>query len=322
MGSAAIYVDDTDLVRQATLAMERGDAMAASAHLAEACRMNPANCTAWIWRATLTQDPAEIRRYLEEVVRAQPSHPTAVAWLEKLSGSPPAAAPAEETRACPFCSHRSKISVDRCPECRGVVKFNFDVVRSEPLPNALQMQFAIKHYEQFLADAEDAEVVERIALCRMNLGHWHGALEGLRRAVEMGSDSQDLFNTLAKLDRLPAVLIIAAAGERRAAVETAFDQAGYRAVAASSTREIKDAIERESPVAAVIDLTDSVPGGFDLCKTVRHHERGVKLPIVLAPGSGVVAAIRGRSAGADEVLGGLPEPDDLVAAAQRLVKSG
>ena len=94
-------------LQQAILLIKSGRRDAARTQLARLLRQDPANARAWLWLATVTEDPQRRRFCVQQAVDRDPADPQARRLWEQLFRQtlPPAPAPAAQVAPQPVAPH-------------------------------------------------------------------------------------------------------------------------------------------------------------------------------------------------------------------------
>ncbi len=105
------------LVREGIAAARAGDVEAARRLLRRATELDETNVDAWLWRSTLTDNLADKKAYLEQVLALDPEHEEARAALQKVLEREGALA--ERATGAPlYCTvHPERETVLRCNRC-------------------------------------------------------------------------------------------------------------------------------------------------------------------------------------------------------------
>jgi predicted signal transduction protein with EAL and GGDEF domain/DNA-binding response OmpR family regulator len=93
-------------------------------------------------------------------------------------------------------------------------------------------------------------------------------------------------------ERLPHKILITDDDPSSALLaEAALDDAGYRVVVANNGEEALERFESERPDCIVLDVMMPGLSGFDVCRAVRAHPRGKRIPILMLTNLGDHASI-------------------------------
>lgn len=144
---------------------------------------------ALLWLATVAKDAEEAQHYTERVLEINPNNERAQAWLEKLQGTPAAAASNEALHAphssknssqpirvisssgwsCPLCGAETIKTVSRCPKCRAVVSLtNVDELLNNTELNVPLIREAVRRLEDQADQAK--ENVDYFTLYNLGIG--------------------------------------------------------------------------------------------------------------------------------------------------------
>ncbi|MCX7681350.1 MAG: hypothetical protein N2508_05200 [Anaerolineae bacterium] len=119
-----------DLLVRGIAAAKGGEKAEARYYLAWALRLDPSaeqRLTAWLWLSRVSDDPVEKRRYLEDILNADPTHPEARRALAILEGRlrpDEIIDPNRYTAAAPETPQPAQAQQFFCPRCGGRMVYN------------------------------------------------------------------------------------------------------------------------------------------------------------------------------------------------------
>ncbi|MBK9170427.1 MAG: hypothetical protein IPM24_23600 [Bryobacterales bacterium] len=229
-----------EALERAVEAARSGDKGLARSLFHDITEAEEANEIAWMWRASLAEEPGEAAAHLRRVLALNPENRRARAWLARC----PDDETTEAVRLCPFCRVFSAAG-KRCARCRSVL--SLDLWDESDLAIGVGVEPA-------LHDADPA----RAALACLNLGR---VSEALRRLDSCAT--HEAARVAGMLRRRPEVwLFVPEPGA--AAVEAVVDAAGGRAT------RLQEPPDGGEPWAAV---TAGPVAGLRVAPVYRLHER-------------------------------------------------
>ena len=151
---------------EAGLAAVRGGRRAeARTWLRLACADDPSNDAAWLWLASVTDDPNEAIRYLERALALNPANHKARAGIEQLRVH------AATSWHCPICLTRADSPRNACPECRAVLDLaQGDAAIGNPYPDVMRIREGAARLGAKAKNKPDFETCYFLGMALLNLG--------------------------------------------------------------------------------------------------------------------------------------------------------
>src|SRR5689334_620327 len=107
--------DEKDLLAEGIAAASAGDHEEAQRLLRRATELTPTNVEAWVWRASVADNTADKKSFLEEALRLDPSHQQAKLALERVKQKEgPVTARADEDEVLYCTVHPDRETRLRC----------------------------------------------------------------------------------------------------------------------------------------------------------------------------------------------------------------
>lgn len=323
------------LYRAGVVAAKANEREAAAEHLAEATTLDPANEAAWLWRAGVTDDPAQSLGYLEQVLRLNPENVQALKGAARLRAQ---LAPPWE---CPLCGHRPDANhdtlCDECPECGAVITLAQPDVFDGPLVsvNRPRVESAARRLRAALTTAPTAQTAYALGLAYLNLDRADDALRAFQYALQAKPQNAEWRADVTTFLRyrqgeappaevppanVPTVLVVDDSATVRKMVGGILTAAGYRVAEAADAEQAAQRV-RDGGAPALFILDVNMPGtdGFGLCKMLRANPETARTPVMFLTGkTGILNKLHGRWVGAVEYLTKPFETDKLVALVTQL----
>ena len=330
----------TNLRRLAIRCANYGEKATARELLAEVCAEDPDDGLAWLWRASLAENAADGIAYLRQVLRIDPTHQTAQAWLTKalaqmaaaqsrpatksaprppatVKPAPPPVAPVAEARTpqCPFCEAPWMSStVVICNSCNAVVSadnpFAFSI--NEGLDRR-KLEASLGRWRA-KADGTNFEAEFYLCLGYMNLLDSSEALAHLRSAAAIERQDPRLGNgdIFAFLTR-ERVMVVDDSPTVREVVARTLERNGYTAVAFGTGMDALSALDKFKPSLVLLDITMPLMDGYQVCKAIKGNRGTKDVPVVMLSGKdGLFDRVKGRLAGATEYITKPFKPEALL----------
>jgi twitching motility two-component system response regulator PilG len=290
-GNSVSQAQIVDLVQEGVAAAKGGDKDRARQLLRDALDLDPDNENAHLWLAGIADAPLEALEHLEHVLTLNPDHTKAqVAARAARARAGIAAAKAKDV---PLARSLLRHAVVEDPQCEKAWVFLASVAEtpSEAL-HALEQAHALNPANE----------------------QTRAALDSFRAVAA------------APLEAPPAappsaprkVLVIDDSKSVRRIVSMMLEQQGFQVQSAATWHEGVALMRHGAPDLILLDTTLPDGDGFQLCKLIGQSPDTVAVPVVLMSDSaGLVMSVRGRLAGAAEVVMKSLELDPLLDAVDR-----
>lgn len=304
------------LLKAALVEVQRGDRQRATTLVQMACRRNPNNQLAWLWRASLAEDPAEVADCFRQILRIAPDHKIAREWLSKCEQEAPEAE--SDGYDCPFCGREEKLDFDRCPGCNAVVTLDLDLFKGLSGVNQQILKDAIESWKEQRQDPFNMHYWLGVAY--LNLLRSDLALTHLEDALRLRPSEPELGRQVEKLRKRRLVLVVDDSATIRSLVTRALEQEGYRTIEASSGMEALGKLGDRGIDAVILDIGMPMIDGYKVCRIIKDHPKTKLVPVIMLSGhDGFFDKVRGRLAGATDYLTKPLKPHLLIAAVEKHV---
>ena len=312
--------NEPSVLQRAVAEIKSGNKAAARELLKRACRMDPANVNAWLWRATAAESPFEAVAHLQQVLKINPKNATALAWLATIRD-----AGREEQREaerqrearwmCPFCGQEAAQAPVKCSNCRAVPGLDLDAIRSSEGADERRLEVAIERLNGTRGAEGDFDAQCALAVAWLNLWNSAEALECLRRASGLRPEDSTVRDKIAALMGRRLVMVVDDSLTIRAVVGRMLERAGLRVVAVANGMEALTRLDEQTPDLVLLDVSMPVIDGYQLCRTIKNHPRTRRVPVVMLSGNdGFFDKVKGKMAGAESYLTKPFEPAGLMRA--------
>lgn len=296
---AAIKVARLDAGVSAAQANRKDDARR---WLKAACSDEPANESAWLWLASVTDIAAEAIEYLQKALQLNPANERARVGIERLR----AEIQVGQRWGCPICLAEASARFTTCPQCRAVLDLaRGDEAIGNPNPDVAKIRAGAERLSAALRS--DPNFVHRyyLGMALLNLGKPDEAIGHFRAARSMRANDSGLANQIELLQRALAdsapptqrmdrpfheseteqpaksILVVDQSTTIRKLVGMTLRKNGYAVLEAQDGLEAWQLIESGTrPDLVVLDLNLPLMDGHSLCRAIRRQPAIAKMPLV------------------------------------------
>ena len=292
--------------------------------LTQFCAEEPASESAWLWLASVTDDPKQAIEHLQRALKLNPANERARAGIERLRANT-----GENVRwGCPICLAEAVERFTTCPQCRAVLDLaQGDAALANRNPDVPKIRGGIAR----LADAvrRESSFVNRyyLGMALLNLGKPDEAIGHFRAARTLRPNDAGLAAQVDLLQRalaesapptkriLPqvetptaesnkAILVVDESPTIRKLAGMTLRKNGYTVVEAQDGQEAWLLIEAGvKPDLVLTDVKLPRMDGHALCRAIRGRSNTAKVPVVVMTYDDDVAdRVAGRKAGVDTHL--------------------
>ena len=327
-------------------AAQAGNKETARGFLSRVCELAPDNEVAWMWRAGVTDAPAEALSYLEKVLEINPANEKAKTAAEfyraKLKAVP--------EWYCPICQTKSTKKFVTCPECRCVLSLadSTDAVNNFKSDEAKILQ-GISRLQAKLGEKAEFTTHYYLGMALLNLQRFPEAIRHFHEAGKLNPDNAFFGQHLKALEKRldgrskkaktetpvpssrntpietmvkPAsaeppkkcVLVADGSSTMLRLINFTLTRAGYRIIEATDGNDVAEILNgTDIPDAAILDVDLPGADGYSTCKLIRSKAETEDIPIVLlSEKDEIFDKKRGKMAGMTVSLSKPFQPDALV----------
>lgn len=305
-----------DTLRAALIEAQRGDRKRAHLLLQMACRREPNNEQAWLWRASLTADLAESTECMKEVLRINRDNKIAQQWLVRHKDTEKE----EESYECPFCGRSDPQDFYRCPDCNAVVNLDLELMKDLSEVNVSQIEQSIEGFAYSMKN-DPFNMHFWSAVGYMNLFRSELAMTHLLQAHYLQPTDIDVEAALEKLKRRKLILVVDDSATIRSLVTRVLEKNGCRTLEAASGTDALGFLDQKDIAGVILDI--GMPGldGYKVCRMMREHPRTAKVPIIMLSGNdGFFDKVRGKLAGSTDYLTKPLRPNMLMASIHKHIE--
>jgi twitching motility two-component system response regulator PilG len=275
-------------MQEGVAAAKGGDKERARQLLRDALDLDPDNENAHLWLAGIADAPLEALDHLEHVLARNPDHPKAQAAARAARAR--AGIAAAKAKDVPLARSLLRQAVVEDPQCEKAWVFLASVAETpgEAL-NALEQAHALNPANE----------------------QTRAALDNYRTMAVAPPEEPP-----APAPAAPRkVLVIDDSKSVRRIVSMMLEQQGFQVQSAGSWHEGVETLRHGAPHLILLDVTLPDGDGFQLCKVLGQSPETVGVPVVLmCDTGGLVMSVRGRLAGAAEVVTKSLDLDPLLSA--------
>jgi twitching motility two-component system response regulator PilG len=284
--------------------------------LQEACRTDPSNAKAWLWRASVAEGVPEAINCLDRVLALEPENSTARGWLDRLRPT----VVEVETYHCFLCAYEGAEEFTQCPKCRSILSLDLEAIFRNQGVDGRQVQRAIEHFKALKDTADPFDIEYFLGMAHLNLQDSDAALRHFRRAAQIDERGAQLSDTIAALSKRPLIMTVDDCLTIRAMVARTLERNGYRCLQVGGSVEALTRIEDEKPEFILLDVTMPFMDGYTLCKAIKGRPSTKRTSVVMLSGQdGFLDKVKGRLAGASDYLTKPFEPAVLLRVVRKYV---
>lgn len=334
------------LLNAGITAAQAGDRETARVYLIRATEASPKNEIAWMWRAGVTDNPAEALTFLEKALEINPANEKAKNAAEYYRNKIKAA----QAWYCPICQTKSQTKFVNCPECRCVLSLaDFADAISNFKSDEPKINEGLARLQRKLTEKAEFATHYYIGMALLNLQRFPESIEHFNAAQILNPDNLHFAQNLAALQKrlqkkskkakvdtpvpgaqltpLETILPISSAlpPKKRVVVadgsptmvrliHLALAKAGYDVIDAADGYDVVESLAASPPPdAAIVDV--DLPGfdGYETCRKIRQKPETASIPVVLLTEQDeIFDKKRGKMAGMTVSLSKPFQPDALI----------
>ncbi|MEW6736842.1 MAG: response regulator [Acidobacteriota bacterium] len=332
------------LLRKGIAAAKAGDKAAARTLLLETLKLNSRAELAWLWLAWIAETPKEAVLYLEKVLEINPNNAQANQWMLKIRQRK---AQGVLIWHCPLCAVSLQTKVSKCPKCRSILELtDIEALLNNGDADRSLINQAIERLENYsLNERIDKDSTDEsfafnlhfhLALAYFNLKLPDEGLIHLREASNLTptdnvlrAQVQVLTRQLTTIrekawerQRQKIVLVIDDSPTVRKLVAVTLERHGYKVITAADGVQAMAKIEESMPDLILLDITMPYMDGYQVCKVLKNNLSTKQVPVLMLSGKdGFIDKVRARMAGAVGHISKPVDPDTLLAALQKHLKT-
>jgi CheY-like chemotaxis protein len=300
--------------------------------LQQVCAEDPKHEAAWLWLASVTDEPTEAIAHLERALQLNSTNERARAGIEHFRGV------ANTEWFCPICQARSKSRFTTCPSCRAVL----DLARGHeaignPSPDVVKIREGAARLGAEVRTKPDFVSHYYLGMALLNLGRPEEAVAHFRAARTFRPSDEGLAAQVDLLERavnetapptrriavpvpedteavLKSVLVVDENPVLRKLVGMSLQKRGYVVMEAQDGTETLEVIEaRGRPDVLVMSPSVVESTGNGLSHALRQNSKYLGIPVIYLTGpDGSREKIRRKMSSSDRWLARPFVPSELV----------
>ena len=310
----------------AVLAVRAGQRETARAILDVILQYEPANQQALLWRAGVAANAEDSVRFLQTLLRIDPSNQQAKESLNALRARiskkrPPVEAVSEKVwkRNCEVCDAEILAAQGKCPRCGCIDSLtNLKEIVDNNLKDESLVLEVRRYWEDKLRKGGTAEIHYQLGILGMNTLRNSEALYHFEEASRLGNNFPSVERAI---QTLRGQKLILAVDDSRTVLNTLrpmIVRNGMRFIEAVDGEDGLNSFRRNLPDLVVLDFQMPGMDGLETCRQIRKERLKNNAPIIMLSGK-LLDKLRAKMAGANDYLGKPFEEATLVRMIQKLL---
>jgi len=321
------------LFNQGVTTAKSGDHEKARDLFKEACILHPGSEKIWYWRAFVAPDNESRARYLRKVLKINPDHKQANAWLSQQTQ---AITRQEETWQCPICQESYSEAQTECKQCGVFLDLSdLDHMLGERQIDQNLIQIGITNLAHRALNGHRFENRLHIGIAYLNLHQWEKALEVFLDIHTLNPEHALLSKAISQLqaraesnaqaDQPPprsrgTVMIVDDSTTVRKLVSITVEDLGFEVLEASNGSQALSKIFETKPNVIFLDIKMPQMDGYQVCRILKENQHTADIPVIMLTGQdGFFDRVRGKMVGALDYITKPFEAETLVAALEKHV---